>query len=399
MQGRDDGGPDSRAARERAAFSEAFGRAPQGGVRAPGRVNLIGEHTDYNQGRVLPCAIDRDTRVWWARRTDDRVEAVASDLGERAGFAVDTPSRRGDWLDYLQGVAFALAEAGAAIGGLDLLVASDVPRDSGLSSSAALGVATAAAFDAAFGLELAPRACARVAHRGENGFVGVACGILDQFASALGQRDHALSIDCRTEEVVPVPMPEGRVALLIAHSGVTRSLVRGAYGDRVRECGEALEAARRAGLVDREATALRDLSADALPELERVASDGAFRRARHVVTENQRVLAFAAALETGDLHAAGALLREGQRSLREDYDVSIPELDWLCEVGDALPGVYGSRLTGAGWGGCTLHLVERGAAARVAPALAAGFEARTGRRPPVIEARPWDGVGRLKSSA
>jgi galactokinase len=390
-------GSASSRVREIDAFRRAFGRLPEGAVRAPGRVNLIGEHTDYNEGLVLPCAIDRDTRVFFARRTDGRTEAVAHDLGERAGFAVGAPARRGDWLDYVQGIDFALSERKAAFGGLDLLVTSDVPRDSGLSSSAALGVAVAAAFDAAFDLDLGPLGCARVAHRGENGFVGVACGILDQFACALGRRDHALAIDCRTGSVEPVPMPEGRVALLIAHSGVTRSLAGGAYGDRVRECAEALAAARAAGLVAATATALRDLPARALPALARAAPERAFRRARHVVTENARVQAFRAALQEGDLAAAGAVLRDGQRSLREDYEVSVPELDALCEVADRLPGVHGSRLTGAGWGGCTLHLVEPEAASRIARALADGFEARMGpgRRPPVIEVRPWQGVERL----
>ncbi|MGH0034451.1 MAG: galactokinase [Myxococcota bacterium] len=383
---------------ELAAFREAFGRPPDAAVRAPGRVNLIGEHTDYNEGLVLPCAIDRDTRVYWARREDLRVEVAAHDFEQRSGFDLREARRRGDWLDYVQGVAFALAERGARVAGLDLLIASDVPRDSGLSSSAALGVAVAAAFDAAFELALGPLGCARVAHRGESGFVGVACGLLDQFASALGRRDHALAIDCRSESVEPVAMPEGRVALLVAHSGVTRSLAGGAYGDRVRECAEALAAARSAGLVPESATALRDLPETALSDLEGAAPGTAFRRARHVVTENRRVEAFRRALESGDLGAAGEILKEGQRSLRDDYDVSVPELDWLCELADALPGVYGSRLTGAGWGGCTLHLVDPGASARVAEDLAGGFLARAGRRPPIVEARPWNGVGPLSLS-
>jgi len=374
-------------------FREAFGHPPEWGVRAPGRVNLIGEHTDYNAGLVLPCAIDRDTRVLAARRGDARVEVAALDLGERAGFDLAATRRRGGWIDYVQGVVFALVERGLAPPGLDLLVTSRVPRDSGLSSSAALGVALAAAFDRAGGLGLSALDCARVAHRGENAFVGVACGILDQFASALGRRDHALFIDCRSEEVTPVAMPPGRVALLIAHSGVTRALAGGAYGVRVRECREALDAARAAGLVPAEARALRDLPAEALADLERAAPPTVFRRARHVVTENARVLDFRAALEEGDLAAAGAVLREGQRSLRDDYEVSVPELDALCEIADALPGVHGSRLTGAGFGGCTLHLVETGAAQEVARRLAAGFRARVGRQPPVHEVRPWDGVG------
>ncbi len=377
------------------SFRRAFGRSPEWAVRAPGRVNLIGEHTDYNGGLVMPCAIDRDTRVVTALRGDRRVRVRALDLDAESEFALDALEPRRSWIDYVQGVVSALQEGGHSIAGLDLTISSRVPRDSGLSSSAALGVALAAAFDAAFELGLGPLGCARVAHRGENGFVGVACGILDQFASALGRRDHALHLDCRSEEWSMVAMPPGRIRWLIVHSGVTRSLTEGAYGRRVAECAEALEAARTAGLVDPAARTLRDLPDAALVDLEAVAPPTAFRRARHVLGENARVGAFRTALESGDLVAAGAILREGQRSLRDDYEVSVPELDLQCEVADALPGVHGSRLTGAGFGGCTLHLVDADAADEVALRLADAVEARSGRRPPVLDVRTADGVGPL----
>jgi galactokinase len=379
-----------------AAFRERFDRAPEAGARAPGRVNLIGEHTDYNRGLVLPCAIDRDTWAVGALRSDGRCRVWARDLGEEAAFEVASPRPRGGWIDYVQGVVDALRRRGLRVRGLDLAVASQVPPASGLSSSAALGVAVTTLVDVLQGLGLGALERARVAHAAESGFVGVGCGILDQFASALGRRDQALRIDCRTQEVAPVTMPPGRVALLVVHSGVTRRLAEAGYRERVAECAAALEAARACGGAPPEATSLRDLAPGDLPRLEAALEPVLLQRVRHVVTENARVDAVCAALARGDLAQVGALLREGQASLRDDYAVSTPELDHLCDEADALPGVYGSRLTGAGFGGCTLHLVDPPAAAEVARALAGRFEARFARRPPVWQVRPWDGASAVK---
>jgi galactokinase len=209
----------------------------------------------------------------------------------------------------------------------------------------------------------------------------VACGIMDQFASALGRRDCALRLDCRSEELLEVPLPAERACLLVAHSGVRRELVAAGYGARVAECRQALAAAREAGVAPPGARALRDLSPADLPALEAVLAPRLLRRVRHVLGENQRVEATCAALAAGDLDAAGQALCEGMQSLREDFEVSTPELDLLCRVAGALPGVFGSRLTGAGFGGCSLHLVARGSEGEVAEALALAFEARFGRRP------------------
>jgi galactokinase len=378
-----------------AEFARCFGRAPELGARAPGRVNLIGEHTDYNEGWVLPCAIDRDTRVLAARRDDSRLRVRSRERAETREFDSRELVKQGDWIDYLQGVVSALAERGHAVRGLDLLVESDVPPGSGLSSSAALGVAFATVLDLALDIGLDAEARARIAHRGETGFVGVACGILDPFASALGRRDHALRLDCRSARASLVPLPPARLAWLVAHSGVARRLADAGYGDRVAECRRAFEAARDAGLAPPGARALRDLAPADLPALERGLEPLLFRRARHVITENARVLRFAEAIAAGDLETAGALLREGMASLRRDFEVSTPELDALCEIADALPGVYGSRLTGAGFGGCTLHAVAPEAADRVAEQLARAFERRMGRRCPVSRVRPADGAGAL----
>jgi galactokinase len=377
------------------AFESRYGRAPQAGARAPGRVNLIGEHTDYNEGRVLPCAIDRETLVLAAARDDGRVCLVSREEGEGRAFRGDALERRGDWTDYVQAVFFALTEAGHGLGGADLWVASDVPTGSGLSSSAALGVGVAAALDALFGLGLQPLDWARAAHRGESAFVGVGCGIMDQWASALGRRGAALRIDCRTGEAQEVPIG-GDVALLVAHSGVRRQLAKGGYGDRREECFAAFRAAREAGVAGPAARALRDLGEADLPALERALPDVLFRRARHVIRDDARVDRMADALRAGALDAAGTLLREGQASLRDDFEVSTPELDCLCEVADGLPGVYGSRLTGAGFGGCTLHLVAPEAAADAAAAIADGFERTFARRPAMLETPPSAGASHLR---
>lgn len=378
----------------RALFREHFGALPRAGARAPGRVNLIGEHTDYNQGLVLPCAIHLETCVVASPRSDGRVRVASRETGELREFEAARPARTGAWVDYVQAPFFALAEAGLAPGGADLAVASDVPTGSGLSSSAALGVATAAALDALWGWGLEPLDWARAAHRGENAFVGVRCGIMDPWASALGRKGCALRIDCRSEQTRTIPLGDG-VALLVAHSGVERRLAAGAYGDRRAECEAGLAAARAAGVAPPGATALRDLREEHLPALEAALPPVLFRRVRHVVRDDARVDGLVDALLKGDLGEAGALLRAGHASLRDDFEVSIPELDALCEIADALPGVHGSRLTGAGFGGCTVHLVDAAAADTVAEALAAGFASRVGRRPPIVTTRPSAGAARL----
>lgn len=375
-------------------FASIAGRPPSVAARAPGRVNLIGEHTDYSEGLVLPCAIDRHTTVVGAARDDARVVVHALDLGASGAFDPKAPQRRGDWLDYAQGVAFALHERGLPTPGIELAVTSEVPAGAGLSSSAALGVALCAAWCRLAGSSDAPRDWAEIAHRGESCFVGVGCGILDQFASALGRAGHALRIDCRSRAVTPVPFVGRPLTLLLAHSGVERSLsAEGVYRQRVDECAAVFEAARRAGLAEPPARALRDLPERALPALSTLVDPVLFARARHVVRENARVDRFAEAMARDDRAALGAILREGQASLRDDYAVSIPELDHLCAVADAQAGVVGSRLTGAGFGGCTLHLVDPDRVAAVTEAIADGFAARFGGRPRVFAVETDDGAG------
>ena len=380
-----------------AALRAVFGREPQDGlaVQAPGRVNLIGEHTDYNGGLVLPCAIDRGTVAVAARRDDALLRVHSTSLGATGSIDASAFARGRGWLDYVAGVVAAFRSEGLPVAGLDIALASDLPRESGLSSSASLEVAIATLLDVAGKLGLDGAARARLAHRAENEFAGVPCGRMDQLASALGQRSSALRIDCRDFSVRAVPLPGERMRILIVDSGVRRQLADGDYGRRRAECESGLAVARDKGIAPAGAQTWRDVDPARLEELERALELPLFRRARHVLTENARVDAVCAALERGDLARVGALLREGQASLRDDFEVSRVELDALCELGDAAPGCYGSRLTGAGFGGCTIHLVEPAGAGDVAALIRSGFAQRFGREPAAQVVAAAAGAGPL----
>ncbi|MFP6660629.1 MAG: galactokinase [Myxococcota bacterium] len=385
-------------------FADRFRNDPRIGARAPGRVNLIGEHTDYSEGLVLPFAIDRETLVLAGPGASSRVRVLACDLAAEGDFEPvfagdlepdrepDRDSRgarrRGDWLDYVRAVFAALAERGLEFGPVDLAISSRVPREAGLSSSAALCVGLVTALDALGGCGLDARERARVAHRAESHFVGLSCGILDPFASALAERDCALLIDCQSQATQRVRFDSTGAAVLVAHSGISRALARGDYRERVRECRRAEEALALQGGVD----SLRDLAPADLPAVEAALDPLLFRRVRHVVSENERVSRVRNALERSDFFEVGVQLRAGHRSLAVDFEVSTPELDALCEIADSLPGVFGSRLTGAGFGGCTLHLVEPGAVPGVRRELARRFASRFGCDPHAFAVRPSAGA-------
>lgn len=367
--------PDDPRARVVHVFTERFGRPPAFVARAPGRVNLIGDHTDYNDGFVLPMAIDRAVWIAGRMRADRRVEVHSLDFGADGGFDLGALGRPGDgWLEYLRGVAWSLGEAGHALCGWEGIVAGDVPVGAGLSSSAALELATARAFDGACGLRWHPATMARLAQRAENEWVGVNCGIMDQLISAAGAGGHALLIDCRSLETRAVPLPAD-VAVVVLDTATRRGLVDSAYNERRAQCERA---AAHFG-----APALRDVDEAAFHASAAGLDPVIARRARHVVTENARTVAAAGALERADAPAFGELMNASHASLRDDFEVSRAELDTMVLLAQGHAGCYGARMTGAGFGGCAVALVDRGAASDFAREVSRRYESEAGIRPSV----------------
>ena len=336
-----------------ADFERVYGRAPDLIAEAPGRVNLIGEHTDYNGGFVLPMAIDRTVAVAAAARGDGTSRAYSRDYDQHDEFPLHRVRRfagsRG-WRDYVRGVAWALLDEHYELRGADLLIAGDVPRGAGLSSSAAIEMAVAGALVTVAGGEVRPRELALVCQKAENLSVGVQSGIMDQFASGLGQAGHALLIDCRSLEVEPVPLPEG-YAIVIVDSKVPRRLADTPYNRRREECA--------AAAVALDVESLRDANLDVLEARRGVMPDANYKRARHVITENGRVLATAVSLRQEKVEMAGELMNESHRSMRDQFEMSTLEIDALVEIAMAA-GAVGARLTGGGFGGCTVNLVPNG---------------------------------------
>src|SRR5581483_4887834 len=318
-------------------------------VRAPGRVNLIGEHTDYNDGFVLPAAIDRFTWMAAAARDDRKVVLHSESVGETVTFDLDEPSapRRRNWSDYPHGVARMLLEAGVALRGAQMRMASDVPIGSGLSSSAALEVSVARALLAVAGADLPLERLALVCQRAENEFVGTRSGIMDQMASCFGREGEALFLDCRSLAHRGIAVP-GHLKLVICNCLVKHELATGEYNRRRAECEEGVRIL--AAATGRDIRALRDVDAAELAAHRDRLSDVVYRRCRHVVLENRRVLEFVAALDRNDVAATGRLMAESHASLRDDYEVSCRELDVLVEIAASSPGVHGARMTGGGFG-------------------------------------------------
>ncbi len=385
------------ASRLRRRLTEIVGGADPAAariVRAPGRVNLIGEHTDYNHGFVLPLSIDLETHIAFVPTTDGRVELTLDATGEHAAFDLDAiPPRRGDWLDYVAGTAWALAAAGVAIRGFRGVHASSLPMSTGLSSSAALELATAWALlepadPAAHGLDR--MRLAQLAQRAENEHVGVNCGLMDQFAVSLGRRSAAMLLDCRSLEYRPVALPLGEHVIVVCDSGSPRRLGSSDYNARRDQCELAVAAIAQH---QPDVRSLRDLDPARLAEAAPLLDAETLRRCRHVVHENERVLACVTALEAGDLASVGRLLAESHASLRDLYEVSSPELDALVEIATGVQGVVGARMTGAGFGGCTVNLVARDAVGALEAAVEREYERRSGLRARVIAVAPADGAG------
>jgi galactokinase len=367
--------------RLRHAFRARYGTEPRL-FRAPGRVNLIGEHTDYNDGFVLPMAIDRETMVAAAARNDRLVRAYSLELDAAAEFDLDYPGRkqRGSWLDYVEGVAQALESRGLRLRGADLLLDSDVPIGAGLSSSAALEVAVGLAMATISSADVDQVVLAHAGQQAEHEYVGIKCGIMDQFTAALGRAGHALLIDCRTLQTSYIPLDTSRACITICNTGVKHALASSEYNARRAECERGVELLRE-WLPD--ICALRDVSVadfqrtvDRLPEPVR-------RRCRHVITENARTSAAAHALSTGDTAGMGRLMFGSHDSLRDDFEVSCAELDLLVEIAKSIEGVIGARMTGGGFGGCTVNLVARDALAEFQEKISRAYKQATNIDPAV----------------
>ncbi len=358
------------------AFHQRFAAPPAFAVRAPGRVNLIGEHTDYNDGFVLPMAIDRAVWIALRSRPNGQVAAYSLDFPQPATFTLSAFAHQGHgWFEYVKGVAWALQDAGHILEGWEGVIAGDVPVGSGLSSSAAIELATARAFAAVSQLPWDAATMARLCQRAENQWVGMNCGIMDQLISAAGQAGCALLIDCRSLEITPVRMPD-TLRVVVLDSAAPRELASSAYNERRAECEAAVAKLQAAYPQIR---ALRDVTPAMLTAAEHRLDQVERKRARHVVFENDRVLRFGAALRSGETDQLGALLLASHASLRDDYQVSSRELDTLVELAMETPGVLGARLTGAGFGGCAIALTEADRAEDAATTVIERYRRATSR--------------------
>ncbi len=354
------------------AFRERLGGEPEVVVRAPGRVNLIGEHTDYNDGFVLPMAIDRTVWVVLRPRSDRSVRVHALDFGAAGAFELDGLERGEGWLEYVKGVAWALQEAGYSLAGWEGVLGGDVPLGSGLSSSAAVELATLRAFHEVSGFPWDEEEMARLGQRAENGWVGANTGIMDQLISAAGREGYALLIDCRTLATEPVTLPPN-TAVVVMDTATRHSHTDSGYNERRAECEAAASHYR--------VPALRDLTLERLEAGAAGLPEPVYRRARHVVTENARTLEAAEALREGDATTMGRLMNESHDSLRDDFDVTTDALNKMVECAREQDACYGARMTGGGFGGSAVALVEEPGAAAFMEAVAACYEADTGLSP------------------
>jgi galactokinase len=387
-------------------FVRLFGESPRI-YQAPGRVNLIGEHTDYNDGFVMPAAIGFHTRAAVAPRPDRKLVIHSENYSEQVEFDLDRlpPKGAGHWSDYVVGVVRMLVRSGKKLGGANLLVDGNVPQGAGLSSSASIEVAVGYAL-----LDLAEQATdqtkidrteidrtqlARLCQQAENEFVGARCGIMDQFVASHGKRGQALLLDCRSLdldlEYRQLPSPEVAV-LAICNTMVKHSLAKGEYNQRRAECEAGVRALSKHLPQIR---ALRDVTLEDLERYGHELPEVVVRRCRHVIGENARVLKAAAALERGDLEAFGNLMQESHRSLRDDFEVSCSELDLMVELAERVEGVYGTRMTGGGFGGCTIALVQTGRVEVFQRTVREGYERSTGRTPEIYVCAAVDAVSRI----
>ena len=370
-------------------FHEMFGSEPLI-FRAPGRVNLIGEHTDYNDGFVMPAAIGYYTWVAAAKRNDGIVEAYSQRFQEKTTLSLDKlsgPPQR-HWSDFIRGTAATLQAHGHRLSGINLLIEGEVPLGAGLSSSASLEMATALAMTSISRVKVDRLELVKLCQRTEHQYVGTLCGIMDQFVSAFGKSGHSLMLDCRSLEYQTFPIPSN-VSLVVCNSMVKRELAAGEYNRRRADCAQGVKLLQR-HLPD--VQALRDVEIKQLETWRAEMEPTVYRRCRHVVTENRRVVAAAQALQSGDAERFGHLMYRSHASLRDDYEVSCKELDLLVDLAAASPGVYGARLTGGGFGGCTINLTRADAAIQFKSHIERAYHDATGMTPDVYICEPAEGA-------
>ena len=377
-------------------FRARFGKEPQYIVRAPGRVNLLGEHVDYNDGFVLPAAIDLATYLAFSPVAADHSTLVAADFNQEASFSADTVSAKKQadgsplpaWTHYPAGVMWALNEAGLETPSMQAVFLSNVPRGSGLSSSASVELAFSVAWQVLGDWTKTPMELALLSQKAENQYVGVNCGIMDQFASACGVADHLLLLDCRSLDWRTLPIPKN-VTVVIADTSMRRELTTSGYNERRQACEQAVQILSKdlPGI-----RALRDVSVDEFDRFSNQLPVLVEKRARHVVEEVERSQRAIPILEQGKVAEFGQIMNECHVSLRDLYEVSIPELDLMVEIAQGLPGCIGARLTGAGFGGCTVNLVDSSAAETFAVELAKRFEVQAHKKPRVYICQASDGA-------
>ena len=379
----------NRAVELAGRFSALHGETPRV-FRAPGRVNLIGEHTDYNDGFVMPAAIHFSTWIAAAPRADRTLAMQSVDFDERREFSLDEPNPKAlnHWSDYVRGVAVILERAGHRLRGTNLMVRGEVPIGSGLSSSAAIEVAAASALLAVSGIEVPKTQLAQLCQRAENEFVGMRCGIMDQFISCHGRAGHALMLDCRSLEFRLAPLPVG-VTLVICNTMVHHELAAGEYNKRRADCEMGVQLLKRALP---HITALRDVTPQDLERFGHALPETIYRRCRHIIGENARVERAALALEQGDLEMFGKLMGESHASLRDDFEVSCTELDVMVEAAVKADGVYGARMTGGGFGGCTINLVASERVGEFEACVAHEYRAVTGTTPVIYKTDAVNGA-------
>jgi galactokinase len=354
-------------------------------VAAPGRVNLIGEHTDYNDGFVLPMAIERHVLIAADTNTQRRVTLHSVTTGETASFSLHPKVERGEpaWSNYVRGVIAGFQKMKRAVSGFDAVIESSLPYGGGVASSAALEVATATLLETIQGPVLGPLEKALLCQTAEHDFAGVPCGIMDQFTSILGQENHALLLDCRSRTTTPVAMTDPSVTVLIINTNVRHKLSEGVYGQRRSQC----EAAARVLQVP----ALRDATAESLAAARKQMDPVVFRRARHVISENERTLQAAQAIQASDWDRVGGLMYASHASLRDDYEVSCPELDAVVSIAESIGkdgGMIGCRMTGGGFGGCAVSLVRTSALKHITRLLDENYERKAGRQANIFSSRP-----------